>query len=426
MRSSIIAGALLLLGAAPATAQDRRACIQLAKASTTRLAAAQRARAARAPDPVFPEDGSLPLRAWFTSPPKSADVVNTRTLTRILEAQGAALCDIGYDYEWIQDIAIFTASGRLLLQAEMPPDQDILVGVTEGVLNQDQYGIDPLRLTRSHARALKLPYRRMRWTFVEGGEMITGRFPNGRTYAIIDQDAVDRTRAYHEFLLDQPLSERKARRLIARDLGISPRDLFPVPSGGEHLDLLIMALPGGVLLMQDYAQTVPVLNTLLSGDLPPAERRRLKAMRKFHQRGTFYSDLLIPELEDFDPASPMRLRPYDAAEEEQRLNRIAAALPKSFQIVRVAGIFKEYNDEAEYWEDDKEPLLDQINFFNGFVGANSRKSLTVITNAAQGLSSLESYWRKILSRHGVAPEHAHFLGSFYNGAGIDCAGAPSG
>ena len=416
----------LLAPAAPVSAREKRACTLLAKAARTRAYAEHRRRNVRAPDPVYPEDGSLPLKIWFTSPKKTPDVINSEKLKRILEEQDAAFCDIDFDYEWIQDVAIFSSQGKLLLQADMPPDQDILIGLTLGVLNSGKYGIDPMRLTPQHAKALGLPYRRMRWTLVEGGEMITGRFPSGETYAVIDEDVVLRAQAYYAHLKGRALSAGGARRLISRDLGISPRNLFPVASGGIHLDVMLTALPGGVLLLQDYGKTLEVLDRLLAAELPPAERRRLRRMRDFHTRGFRYLDPLATILSEAGDSGERVFRPFDAAEEKGRFERIAAALGGRFKLVRAAGIFKELKENADPLEDRNEMLFDRINFFNGFVGADAGGRLFVVTNTANELPSLENYWRDLLGRHGIAPERVHFLGYFDDGAGIDCAGASSG
>ena len=96
----------------------------------------------------------------------------------------------------------------------------------------------------------------------------------------------------------------------------------------------------------------------------------------------------------------------------------------SFKIVRTAGVFK----NLERYVNSAESLYirDGINFFNGFTGSGRSGKLFQITNGAAGLAALENYWRSVLEDQGVAPERVYFPGSYSQGAGLDCRGAPSG
>jgi len=375
---------------------------------------------------VFPEDGSQALAAWYSSYRWAEDTVDLHVLSALLKAEGTALADTRFDYAWTQDVALFTANGTLLLQAPMPDDPDILVGLTEGVLNRKGGLIRTKRLTAQDARRAGLAFRRMRWTFVEGGELITGRYRDGRTYAIMDRDAAERTRAFHFEQTGKEISETRARALVAKDLGIEPADLYFVDSGAEHLDTVMMALPGGRLLLQDSRLSAAVLRSLLR-ERPPREEKRLlaKMLRQYETRKR--PDPALGLRKHQAPPSRQRLCPYDPAWEAAWLDGLEAALRPRFRVIRVAGSFKSLPDrDGGSGADEEGACTDEANFLNGFLAADRTGRLSAFTNAAHGLPSLERYWREVLKEHGIPGHRVHFLGTFDEGAGLDCAGALSG
>jgi hypothetical protein len=267
-----------------------------------------------------------------------------------------------------------------------------------------------------------VPARRMAWTFVEGGELITGRLPGGATYAIVDADVIDRARAWHLRLRGSELSEAGAQRLVATDLGIDPANLFAVRANG-HLDLSIMPLPNGTLLLADPRRTVTVLRDLLAGPLAAGERGRLQSMLELYESGhqRRYSRSAPPEIAG-KPYGDV-LHPYDDAEARQ-LDAIAEAVGQRLRVLRVPGVFKEVLPMTGPTGDAELYVADRINFLNGFVGRNPRDEVFVVTNAANGLPALERYWSELVAREGVA--RVHFAGTYGEGAGVDCLGSGSG
>ncbi len=365
---------------------------------------------------VFPEDGSLPMKAWYTSGQRHRAYSG---LGEILEREGVALKDLGFDYEWIQDVALFSSQGDLILQADMPADPEILTNLTRGVLNDDCVPC-LRRLTREDSRRLGIAARQMQWTFLEGGEMVTGRLSSGETYAILGDEVLKRTMAFHKQKTGREIGEASAKELVAADLGIKPSHLLSVRASG-HLDLVMTALPGGRILLSSPAKTAEVLRDLLAKNPPAEEARRLGAMLALHERGhqRLYSSDAPPDLAGKPMGDPeLPHRPAEVAE----LDAIEAALKGPLQVIRVPGVFKELDT---YANSKSLYIADAINFFNGFVGS-SQGGLFIATNGAGGLSSLEEYWRGVLSRHGVDPKRVHFPGRYRSGAGLDCAGAPSG
>ena len=339
------------------------------------------------------------MTAWYTSGAAPAGV------KAALAAEGVTPRDTGFDYEWTQDVAFFRQDGSVALLADAPPRLLQQLGLTMGVLNNEDGYPQLTALAEADAAGLDLPYRRMRYTFLEGGGLITGRFADGRPYAITTQSPVYGAALIYEYLNGATIGETEARRLVAEDLGVEPSDLFVVPARG-HLDLFITPLRGGTLLLSDPGRSLAALKSLLP-KAPPAERKRLKAMIKLYREGWKRYPDSRPEF------------PYDE-NDQKLLDAAAAALAGRFTVVRAAGVFQEL---VKYGNSDGLYPADYINFFNGVTGANAAGELFQITNSGRGLTALEAYWTELLSGLGVA--RAHFPGSYALGAGLDCTGAPA-
>jgi len=367
-----------------------------------------------ADDRLFPEDGSMPMAAWYMDVEHHpANAVKTA-----LANEGVELKDVKFQYKWIQDIALFSRTGALVLQAGMPTEilQDL--GLSMGVLGDD----DRLIAVSEHTAAdIGAASRRMKWTFLEGGGLITGSFPDGRPYAILTPSPIDGARKLYKYKTGLEIGVPQARRLVAEDLGVEPDNLFVVPAT-RHMDLFISPIRGGVLLLSDPSKTVGILKRLLAGNIPDKERTRLAGMLELYKNGfqPVYSMTAPPDI----AGKPMGNRQFAYDKHEvAMLNAVEKALSGRFKVIRVAGIF---NELTKYDGSEGSYIRDGIDFFNGFTGANRAGDLFQITNGGNGLFSLEDYWRSALAEQGVAPEHVYFPGSYGYGAGLDCNGAPSG
>ncbi|MFC1521813.1 hypothetical protein ACFL6Y_05345 [Elusimicrobiota bacterium] len=366
--------------------------------------------ARKAKDPVFPEDGSIPMKAWYySSAGKDMYTINKPGLHKALKMEGVNLREFDFDYRYFQDVALFTANGTLLLQADVPGDKDLLNGLTMGVVNSEDGFERITKITPAQALTAGIPYRKMKWTFIEGGGLITGRFSDGQTYAILHYDTVDRAQRFYKYKRGADIDENKAKALIASDLGIDARNIFPVYISG-HLDLIMQALPGGVILLSDPSKTIETINELLSSRITLKERERLEDMRKLYTQG-------FARWKGNKPLLPSHTRHAKA------LDNIEADLQGRFKIIRVAGVF---NEVKNFYQSELKHAGDNINFFNGFVGRNQSGQTFVITNHATGIPSLEKYWKSVLKTRGVSPDHVYFPGYYGSGAGLDCLGAPSG
>ncbi|MEI7481147.1 MAG: hypothetical protein WCK75_02230 [Elusimicrobiota bacterium] len=364
---------------------------------------------------LFPEDGSMPMAAWYTDLEQAV----SPGLVSALAAEGVELRGIKFRYDWIQDIAVFSRGGAIILQAEMPVRILKDLGLTMGVFDFD----DNLTAVSEHtAESIGSTSRRMKWTFLEGGGLITGSFRDGRPYAIITPSPVEGARNLYLEKTRIAISSADAKVLVAKDLEVDEDDLFIIPAF-RHIDLFIAPLRGGELLLSDPSKTAGVLKQLLAGSLQDREREQLAGMLELYQNGfqPVYSGSAPPDI----AGKPMgdRLFAYDKSETAM-LDAVERELSGRFKIVRTAGVFK----NLERYINSAESLYirDGINFFNGFTGSGRSGKLFQITNGAAGLTALENYWRSVLVAQGVAPERVYFPGSYSQGAGLDCRGAPAG
>lgn len=398
----------------PLTAGDFSSLEQFSQGVRADLPAVPRPAAAEL---VFPEDGSRPMKAWYTA---FSNGHPSQALRRALAAEGVEPRDIKFSYDWIQDIALFDAAGGLILQADIPGDILAQMGLTTGVLNTEDGAPRLTALSAANAAELNIPYRMMEWTFLEGGALITGTLADGAPYAIITGSTVEGAQLLYERRTGGRITSQEAKKLVAGDLRVSPENLFVVTASG-HLDLVITPLPGGVVLLSDPGKTAGAIQGILELKPPATEVKRLESMLELYLKGwqPLYSQGAASNI----AGTPMGARQYAYdAHTVKLLDNIEKVLAVRLKVVRVAGVFK----EVQAYDNSKDSfyLADRINFFNGFTGSNTAREAFQITNGGRGLSALENYWRAVLAGLGVG--RAHFPGAYGNGAGIDCSGAPAG
>jgi len=260
----------------------------------------------------------------------------------------------------------------------------------------------------------------MEWTFLEGGALVTGVLADGAPYAIVTGSPVEGARLLYERRKGEKISAAEAEKLVAADLRVSPENLFIVTLSG-HIDLVLTPLPGGVVLLSDPAKTVEVIRGVLAANPPAAEIKRLESLLELYRNGwqPLYSQNAPADI----AGKPMGSRQYAYdANDVRLLDNIEKTLSGRLKVVRVAGVFKEIQTYSN--SKDSFYIADRINFFNGFTGSNASGEVFQVTNGSRGLSTLEKYWSGLLAGLGAA--RVHFPGSYGNGAGMDCSGAPSG
>lgn len=362
---------------------------------------------------LFPEDGSVRLEKWYygehtPSSKRHLPGDERERLFQALRREGVKPVFIDEDYDYIQDLALFDNSGNLLLNADYPADEDILVSLTFGIAGVPDYGPLTLRkLTSEKANFLGISSRKMEWAFVEGGGVLSGQFANGEPYVIVGNPVAERVLLYYEYLHGERPSDEFIRNVLAKDFQILEKNLFILPLS-SHLDLTIKALPGGVLLFDDPRMVSSVLEEVLTQD-GVEDRARLRSIHQFYTTG--YQQYFTGGPNVGQPmGSPMK--GYSDFE-LPALDRSYEILKERFQVHRVAGVFNEYNGYSYKKE--------EINFLNGFNGLNQEGEKFFFTN--RGPKALQRYWSSLLEQFGYDDSHIYYFGKYSSGAGLDCLGA---
>jgi len=348
--------------------------------------------------PLSAEDASGRVERWYFSEAnrhfKNAQV--WQEIQHIANEHQITLVSLGSVYEWVQDAALFDERGRFLKPAAYQ-GEDELFGLTLGISrawdespDQVPYFLESEAIAESSSLSVSFP---------EGGALISGRLQSGEAYVLAGGHLVLRAQRHLTRLEGRPYSFQEAHERVARDLRVSPELLIELPSRG-HLDLQVLALPGGVVLIHDPSLVAPRLKTLLH-EASDSERQRLQRMI------SLYEGTLMGASKPYDDETLLYV---------ERLERI---LSKHLRVIRVAGVFLESQEERP------RGLVDRINFFNGFQGRDASGRFWQLTNRAEGLGVIERWWKRLMQELLQEDAHVYFPGIYSLGAGIDCSGALS-
>lgn len=88
--------------------------------------------------------------------------------------------------------------------------------------------------------------------YSEGGNVVVGTDAHGRPYALVGRDTLAVNRAWLADRDGAPASEATAIAALAADFGLAPEQIVPVEQPADfHLDMRLLALPGGHVLLDD-------------------------------------------------------------------------------------------------------------------------------------------------------------------------------
>lgn len=365
---------------------------------------------------LSPEDGSMRIRKWYFSDQNYHYQKNETWLKieNIAREHDLQLIKLQNEYQWAQDLLFFDLKGRFVEPAAYPDgrfDEGAYHGgLTRGIYNEE-FGItrsDPTQFLSS--RSLKV-------AFPEGGALISGFFKSGEPYILTDESLLFRAQEFIKKSENLTLSLDEVKIRVAQDFQVKPQHVYALKAKG-HLDLEMLALPGGKILVHD-----PRLNARVLNDLIPrsqgSERKRLESMLDIYTNGwaRYYSDKAPPDLRG-KPIQDKRL-PYHP-NDLRLLDAIQEQLSKDFTIVRVAGEFHEMEQKVDFF------LKENINFFNAFHGKDAQGRYFQLSNSSRGLPLLEEYWKNLIQKElGDFSASVYFPGLYSGGAGLDCSGAVS-
>lgn len=206
--------------------------------------------------PISPEDGSIQIKKWYYC--QNIEEQISKSVFSTLRENGVEPIPLSpnYNCSYMQDLALFDERGNALLMSKY------LINQKQGKLEavdttfwDDAPNTEPIHLTED----LFSGSREMKHTFAEGGGIISGKFSDGQTYAIINSGNLKNTSKNFD------VSKQEAKELIAKDFAINPKNLFVAPMG-YHLDLYILALPNGTLLIEKKSKFGNALENELSKD----------------------------------------------------------------------------------------------------------------------------------------------------------------
>jgi len=365
---------------------------------------------------LYPEDGSRRMGRWYYGY-LAGPLMERMAIS--LKKEGVELINFGFEQIYFQDVSLFSEDGSFVVQGLYPLDEDVLFGLPTEVLDEE-YALMLTRVSEFFPEKLGISHRTMDWTIIDGGALITGKFKNGDDYAIIDQIAIVRVQALYKYIEGKEISKEFALKLIAKDFNMKSENLFPVTSSG-HLDITMMALPGGVILLNDSKMVPEALKNFLKR-LTRKQRKRETDIKRISGIIELYKE---GQQRYYNTGKPMGDPRFPNSDYEiLELDIIEKILENRFKVIRVPGVFKELteyvNMSGSYY------IGNFINFFNGFLGKNRLQETFVITNSANGIDLLEDFWKDILIKNGISNEHIYFSGSYSNGAGIDCMGSGAG
>jgi hypothetical protein len=354
---------------------------------------------------LIAEDGSGLVGRWYYS--KQESYIMRRpgvlaALEQVAKEHSFELFDVGRVYEWMQDVSLFDESGGFIVQADYPYNQStvgsdpIFEGLSMGVYGEDNtfYRIDEAQASQWTSVS-----RIMQTTFIEGGELISGRRSSGEPYAILDELVLARAKAFQNRYGLRDVSDHEVRQMVAADLGVSAENLVALKAP-RHLDLFMLALPGGKILLQDPRMVPVVIQEILDNkSTSSTEAERLKNIRNVHIQALVANS----QFHNGDL--------YNQAAE--------VLLSSGFEVVRVAGDFSEIQSDGIGEKESR------INFMNSFQGTDPQGRHWMVSSPADGIPHLETYWTNLLQAHANAP-YVYFIGEYNAGAGMDCVGAIAG
>lgn len=339
---------------------------------------------------LYPEDGSMQMNKWYYSGGQKGPIIPQNVLLDIessfkkYEVEAVKVDE----YQWIQDILFVDQKGNLVELAKIPNDSDYYDNLTMGVYDLD-WSIGTILRFNNRLKYVPLGSQ-LKYSFLEGGQTITGKFKNGKNYLIMYQSRFESMMGPYS----DEMSLDEMKKLVANELKLEPQHLYLLPPhiGSEHLDLFMKAVEGGTILIDDPDLRRSVLDRLSPSD--------------------FINSIYAYE-------NDKKIHQFKKSQQRKKLKVITKILEKDFKVIPVAGRFFHIESKNDYkW------VSEFVNFFNG-VSGNFKGQKFYITNRANGETQLEKAWEHTLSKFGFKSSNIDFPGIYSNGSGLDCMGTPS-
>jgi hypothetical protein len=258
---------------------------------------------------------------------------------------------------------------------------------------------------------------RVNLSHIEGGNQLTGTLPNGERYALVGKDSIAVTGALLKRDLGRKVSLEEAKKAIAADLGISPKNVFDIEQPGDfHLDMAMSVMKPGQVMLNDSKGALELQSKWLTEDhaKKKPERKPGESAEKFKARMSEWNDAgkdLKQNLADLEKETRVRAGLEKLAEADLK----AAGL----QVVRAPGVFL----------DPTYPDRQIMNFLNGEGGQNSAGKSFFITQG--GDKRAQDAFKTVLDAK-VGIDRVHFLDkelsklTLHDMGGISCRARAEG
>lgn len=355
--------------------------------------------------PLFPEDGSQSINKWYYSDKEVPFLYDQGQWEEVLNAfKSENITPINtMKGEFFQDIGFFDKKGNHIVQ-HLPIDylndeesySNYFSGFTQEVYRRHDYGQRSTvnLLQAGDLSQFNIKSRVLKDSFIEGGASISGTFKNGDDYLIVNHSTYIGIKYYFKDRFKSEITKKEVEAIIEKDFNLKPGNLIVLLGTSHiHLDTLMKALPGGVILLDAPKEKVALLEALY---------KRTKNHKLLNYLNTTIESQIHISFN------------------QKAISKIKKQLENRFKIHQIPGFFSRYIPEnGSSWK-----KMD-INFFNGVSGTNKSGDKFFITNRASDTPELQDFWAKKLEQFGFTSSHIHFVGRYKGNAGLDCMGSPS-
>jgi hypothetical protein len=224
---------------------------------------------------------------------------------------------------WTQDNG--EIRGNVMMVPPKLEEDDIAGG--EGEVSRGDHRQQKIQL----AASLGLEVKEMK-TYLEGGNVLAGKRPDGQRFAIVGQDSVDTSRNLLERTLGRKVSEAEVKKAIAEDLGIDPKQVvFAAQPSSYHMDMAMTVMGGNEVMLND-----PVAAAKTEAQWRREDHAKLEPPKGSPEHAAWEKQGAEMEADIADQLSVAEAKSEGVA-------KTAADLQKAgFTVKKVAGVFPHY------------------------------------------------------------------------------------
>ncbi|MBR1776163.1 hypothetical protein IJ750_03710 [bacterium] len=284
-------------------------------------------------------------------------------LDRITEKLEAIGKEVGFEVKrvdseiWLEDYSIRRADGKIYVPVYNKNEEWVNehINALKIILNRFDISLAGQgnamdNKSKEYAQNIRESNKYVGFSYLEGGNVLNTKLPDGTPAAIIGEESIGYTLALLG-LDDTEENIQFAKKHIAHDLGLEEKNITYIPQADFHIDMYYRPLQNGVIAIPDYEAGVKILQNIELDGLSDKERR-----------------CLILDLQIMDMKSMIIMEDAEEALKKAGYNlvKIPCFWPANTEIVT--------DEDAE--RDDKP----RINYMNGICGTSKDGQTYYITN----------------------------------------------